>query len=332
MIAIHNLRKTYSKTLVLDGISLNIARGEMHGLLGISGAGKSTLLRCINGLEPYDSGSILVEGQEVGQLKGNALKNFRKTTNMIFQDFALLQRKSVLDNVLLPMKCWGYTAKYMHDKAMELLDMVGLADKATVFPSELSGGQKQRVAIARTLSLEPQIILCDEATSALDPSTAESILNLLQKINEEFNITMVIVTHQMSVVKKVCSRLSIMEHGHIVLTDSVASVFTNRPAALERLAGTPMFLVPTGQTCFAISLNTEQLGRPILSELSVATSVRYTILNAQTDDYGSGKIGHFHIAVDTASKQKVWDYLSLHTLDFTVHNEANFTTSGEKHV
>ncbi len=215
MIEISNLQKFYGDTKVLRDINVEINKGDIYGLLGVSGAGKSTLLRCINGLESYEAGSLKVNDVEVKNLNEKELRAFRKNIGMIFQQFSLLERKTVYENVALPMECWGYKKQDIDKKVKELLELVELGDKIKSKPKELSGGQKQRVAIARALTLDPQILLCDEATSALDPSITNSILELLKKINRELGITIVVVTHQMNVVKQVCNKMAILSKGNL---------------------------------------------------------------------------------------------------------------------
>ncbi|MDX9961886.1 MAG: ATP-binding cassette domain-containing protein, partial [Aliarcobacter sp.] len=201
MININNLNKHYGSIKVLNNISINIKKGEIFAIVGHSGAGKSTLMRCINGLEDYTDGSLMVNDKEIKTLKKDELREFRKNIGMIFQHFSLIQRKTVFENIALPMQLWGYKKEEISKKVKELLVLVGLEEKIDSYPKELSGGQKQRVAIARALTLDPQILLSDDATSALDPNTTTSILNLLKQINEKLDITIILVTHEMEVVK-----------------------------------------------------------------------------------------------------------------------------------
>ena len=189
MININNLNKHYGSIKVLNNISINIKKGEIFAIVGHSGAGKSTLMRCINGLEDYTDGSLMVNDKEIKTLKKDELREFRKNIGMIFQHFSLIQRKTVFENIALPMELWGYKKDEILIKVKDLLALVGLSEKIHSYPKELSGGQKQRVAIARALTLNPDILLSDEATSALDPNTTTSILNLLKQINEKLNIT-----------------------------------------------------------------------------------------------------------------------------------------------
>ena len=238
MIEIQHLGKSWADGgEVLKDISLDIADGEMYALVGRSGAGKSTLLRCINGLTDYQSGSMVVDGHEIKDMPYKEIRELRRQIGMVFQQFSLLERETVYNNVALPMKCWGYKSEEIDKKVMSLLELVGLADRKDARPRGLSGGQKQRVAIARALTMDPKILLCDEATSALDPKTTSSILDLLMEINGETGITIVIVTHQMEVVRKACRKACILERGVIKSMGDVLDIFYRRPASLLRLLG-----------------------------------------------------------------------------------------------
>ena len=317
MIKITDLQKQYTDQTVLHNINLNISKGEIHGLLGGSGAGKSTLLRCINGLEAYDNGSLVVDGEEVKTLQGQVLRTFRKKIGMIFQNFALLERKTALQNIMLPMQCWHYPVTVAQKKAHKLLDLVGIADKVHSRPCELSGGQKQRVAIARTLALDPQILLCDEATSALDPATTQSILTLLKSIHQELNITIVVVTHQMEVAKAICNKLSIIKQGQIIVSGNTDEIFLEAPQVLTRLAGAPELNIPPNHTAFKITLNAWQMKQPVLSELALNLQTNYILLHAQTDNCTNGTIGHFYIAVTTPLQEQLARYLQTNKIQFT---------------
>ncbi len=230
MIQIKNLTKTYGSAPdaphALDDVSVDVADGDIMGIIGMSGAGKSTLVRCINLLERPDSGQILVDGQDVTGLTGAALRAYRRRVAMIFQNFGLLAQKTVLANVCFPYKAaTGRVTAANRQRALELLDMVGLRDRADSYPSQLSGGQQQRVAIARALACEPEYILCDEATSALDPASTNTVLKLLRQINRETGVTIIVITHSMGVVEKICRNVVVLEHGHVVERGSVADVF-----------------------------------------------------------------------------------------------------------
>lgn len=210
----------------LQDINLQIENADIYGIIGMSGAGKSTLVRCLNYLERPTEGKVLIDGKNMGALTEKELRKQRGDIAMIFQHFNLLMQKNVVSNVCFPLQLQGVSRDKARKRALELLKTVGLEDKAKAYPSQLSGGQKQRVAIARALASDPKILLCDEATSALDPQTTISILNLLKQINQELGITIVIITHQMSVVQEICNKVAIIENGHLVEDGTVASVFS----------------------------------------------------------------------------------------------------------
>ena len=228
---VHNLCKTFTakngSVEALKGVSLSIGKGEIFGVIGLSGAGKSTLVRCMNLLERPDSGDVLLNGESLLKLSKEQLRLRRQKIGMIFQHFNLLEQQTVLENVCFPLEIRGIPRKERREKALELLEKVGLADKANAYPAQLSGGQKQRVAIARVLANEPEVILCDEATSALDPQTTSSILKLLEEINRNLHITIVIITHQMAVVREICTKVAILKDGEVVEKGSVEEIFNN---------------------------------------------------------------------------------------------------------
>ena len=246
MIEIKNLKKLWEDdgSSVLEGINLTIEDGDIYALVGRSGAGKSTLLRCINGLTSYQEGSLKVDGCEIKDLKDKELREFRRHVGMIFQQFSLLERETVYKNVALPMQCWKYPKDQIDKKVRELLELVGLGDKMNAKPRNLSGGQKQRVAVARALTMDPKILLCDEATSALDPKTTNSILDLLMEINQKLGITVIIVTHQMEVVRKACNKACILENGKIADEGTVKEIFIKQPQSLKRLLGEETVKLP----------------------------------------------------------------------------------------
>jgi len=230
-----NVSKVYNNTAkALDNVSFSIDEGEFVSIIGPSGAGKSTVLRCINRLIDATSGNIIYDGQNVMKLKKRELRQVRTKTGMIFQHFNLLMQKSVLENVCFPLFIQGKSKAEAKKKAYELLDIVGLKDRAKAYPSQLSGGQKQRVAIARALASDPQILLCDEATSALDPQTTSSILALLKDINKRFGITIVVITHQMAVVREICNRVAIMKDGQVVENGSTVEIFNHPKSEVAR--------------------------------------------------------------------------------------------------
>ena len=231
IVEVQHLYKTFqtkdAQVEALKDISLQVEKGDIYGIIGMSGAGKSTLVRCLNFLEVPTRGSVLVEGQPLSELSGPQLRKLRSRISMIFQGFNLLMQKSVIDNVCFPLRIQNMKPDQARAKARQLLSVVGLADKENAFPSQLSGGQMQRVAIARALASDPKILLCDEATSALDPQTTQQILELLKKINEETGITIIIITHQMSVVRDICNHVAIIEDGVLVENGLVEDIFNH---------------------------------------------------------------------------------------------------------
>ena len=232
MITLKNVSKTYETkdgtVHALQDVSLTINKGDIFGIIGMSGAGKSTLVRCLNFLERPTSGTVEIEGKDLSALSEKELRMERRGIAMIFQHFNLLMQKNVMDNVCFPLRIAGVSKADARKRAKELLEIVGLSDKAKAYPIQLSGGQKQRVAIARALASNPKILLCDEATSALDPQTTKSILALLKEINEKYGITIVIITHEMAVVREICNRVGIVGGGHLVETGEVLEVFSHQ--------------------------------------------------------------------------------------------------------
>ena len=218
----------------LKNVSLSIADGDIFGIIGMSGAGKSTLVRCINMLEKPTEGSIEIDGVKIEQLSEKQLRDIRRKTTMIFQGFNLLMQRTCLKNVAFPLRLAGKSKKEAYKKSLELLETVGLADKANAYPIQLSGGQQQRVAIARALATEPKVLLCDEATSALDPNTTNSNLDLIRDINEKLGITVVIITHQMSVVEKICKNVAILDNGSVAEQGSVSEIFAHPKSKAAR--------------------------------------------------------------------------------------------------
>ena len=231
MIQIQHLTKRFAAAgatvVALNDINLEIQDGDIYGIIGMSGAGKSTLVRCINMLERPDEGKVIVNGREMMQLSPAELRDARREITMIFQQFNLLMQRTCLKNICFPMELAGVPKEKATARARELLELVGLPDKADAYPAQLSGGQKQRIAIARALATNPKVLLCDEATSALDPMTTQSILELLKKINAELGITVVLITHEMAVVKEICHRVAVMEHGKVVESGEVFNIFAN---------------------------------------------------------------------------------------------------------
>lgn len=245
MIEIKNVCKTFQTAdgLVeaLKNVSLTIPDGDIFGIIGMSGAGKSTLVRCINMLERPDGGTVEIDGVDLSKLSDAELRKVRRETTMIFQGFNLLMQRNCLKNVCFPLELAGKSKPEAKRRALELLELVGLGDKAKAYPAQLSGGQQQRVAIARALATEPKVLLCDEATSALDPTTTNSILELIRSINEKLGITVVMITHQMSVVESICRHVAILDNGEVVEQGKVAEVFSHPKSAAAR-----RMVFPTG--------------------------------------------------------------------------------------
>ncbi len=238
MIEIKNLTKIFSaadnNVEALKNINLKINDGDIYGIIGMSGAGKSTLVRCINMLERPTSGAVLIDGVDIGKLPAEKLREVRRSVSMIFQSFNLLAQRSCLNNICFPLEIAGVKKSEAQKRALELLEVVGLPEKANAYPSQLSGGQQQRIAIARALATNPKVLLCDEATSALDPKTTGDILNLIRNINRQFGITTIVITHQMSVVEEICNRVAILDKGSVVEEGDVTNIFTHPQSSVAK--------------------------------------------------------------------------------------------------
>ena len=299
MIELRNIVKTFGAgdgaVHALQDISLTIEDGEIFGIIGLSGAGKSTLVRCINLLERPTSGSVIVDGKELTALSDRELRKARASISMIFQGFNLLMQRSVLDNVCFPMELSGVKKADARRRAMELLELVDLPDKANAYPVQLSGGQKQRVAIARALGSDPKVLLCDEATSALDPKTTQSILSLLKKLNRELGVTVVVITHEMRVVEQICFRVAILDHGVIQETGLVSEVFSNpKSEAGRRLVlpeGEKIHVLPANRLVRLV-FNGASAAEPIISTLAIEQGIRLNILSADTRSIGEKAFGN----------------------------------------
>ena len=311
MIQIQNLCKSFGDTDVLKDVSLHIEDGEIYGIIGQSGAGKSTLLRCINGLEPYDSGSITVMGKEISGIEGKNLRVFQKQIGMIFQNFNLLRRANVYDNVALPLQIWGEkkNSQKSRTKIMELLDLVGLTEKVRSKPSELSGGQKQRVAIARALVLDPKILLCDEATSALDPQTTKEILALLSKINREMGIIIIVVTHQMEVVKQVCSRVAFIKDGSIVAEGKPEDLFVRPNQNIKQFLGGNPDVLPKSDVNVQLFFTSDYAGDPVITRLARNLNIDFSIVWGKLENFRDDVLGSLVINIKEADREKVFEYL-----------------------
>lgn len=308
MISIKNVNKYYGKIQVLKDVSIEIESGEIFGIIGHSGAGKSTLLRCINGLEEYQEGSVLVSDKEVKSLNEKQMRDLRKELGMIFQHFSLLERKTVFDNVALPLECFGYS-KAEIKRVLELLEVVGISEKKNDKPRNLSGGQKQRVAIARALALNPQVLLCDEATSALDPNTTKSILSLLEDINKKLGITIIVVTHQMEVIKQICGRVAIMENGEVLEVGDTEEIFLRNTKGLRKLIGEESIILPKGtniKILFPKDISNEAIITTMARELNIDVSIIFGKLEQFKDDI----LGSLIINISDKSGEHVKQYLT----------------------
>ena len=301
MIDLQGVTKTYPNGVcALDGVDLHIEKGEFVFVVGHSGAGKSTLVRCINMLERPDEGKVIVNGREMMQLSPAELRDARREITMIFQQFNLLMQRSCLKNICFPMELAGVKKADAEKRARELLEMVGLPDKANAYPAQLSGGQKQRIAIARALATDPKVLLCDEATSALDPNTTHSILTLIKDINRKLGITVVVITHQMSVVEEICDSVAILDGGMVVEQGSVQEIFANpKTAAAKRLVAPNGGSAARDLSCFApddhvvrITFNGSSTAKPLVASLAAEKGILVSVLSADTRDlsgqcYGS---------------------------------------------
>lgn len=309
-------RDKYSEVRAVDDVSLNITRGEIFGIIGMSGAGKSTLVRTLNRLEEVTEGTITFDGAVLGDLSMKELRKVRQSMAMIFQSFNLLMQKNVLTNVMLPMKIAKVERKERRRRALEMLEVVGLADKAKAYPAQLSGGQRQRVAIARALSMNPKVLLCDEATSALDPKITEEILTLLKEINEKMQLTIVIITHEMSVVERICDRVAIIDHGKLAEIGPVKEIFTQPKTEVAKqlvLSGSqednPFDM--TDKRCFRIVFDGRAANEPLIANLVEATGEKVNILSANTKSVGGVGFGQMIVELprEPQAAEKVLQYL-----------------------
>ncbi len=318
MIRLEHITKTYvnagKKFNAADDVSLEIGKGEIFGIIGFSGAGKSTLVRCINLLERPDSGKVLIDGKDITSLRGAELRRQRKKIGMIFQHFNLFASRTVLQNVIFPIRYSGKSRAELKSRAMELLELVGIADKAGAYPSELSGGQKQRAAIARALASDPEILLCDEATSALDPQTTESILRLLKSLNAKLGITIVMITHQMNVVKEICTRTAVMENGKVVEQGDVFEIFANpqKPvtrafvdttSTLSRInelleQNSPLVQLKPGQKILRFKYLERSACEALVSTISRKFSIDLNIIFGSIEIIGDNPIGGLVVIAD----------------------------------
>ncbi len=321
MIQIKNVKKTFNKTEVLKGINIDIGKGEIFGIIGQSGAGKSTLLRCINGLESYDEGSITVGDVTVDIKNKKVLRNLQKRMGMIFQGFNLLERLDVYHNVALPMKFWGIPTNTPEakEKILNLIKLVGLEEKVHSKPRELSGGQKQRVAIARALALDPEFLLCDEATSALDPEITKGILALLQKINKEMGITIIIVTHQMEVVKQICQKVAFLSGGKVLAVGKPEQLFVwPKEREIREFLREESDKLPTTGINLKLFFFGEGNQRPIVTEMSRELQTNFNICWAKLEDFREDVYGSLVLNMEEKDLEKACAFLDSKNVTWEV--------------
>jgi len=318
IIEIKNLSKTFGtgENLVaaLHDVNLQVLPGDIFGIIGLSGAGKSTLVRCINLLERPDEGEVLFHGKNLMAVSEKELRQQRRKISMIFQSFNLLDQRTNLDNICFPLELAGTPRKEARKRAMDLLETVGLPDKANAYPVQLSGGQRQRIAIARALASNPEVLLCDEATSALDPQTTDSILKLLQKINRERGITVIIITHQMSVIEQICHRVAILDRGEVAEVGSVEDVFSNPKSRAGRKLVSPSAALPLPEDMpiARIAFNGNTSSDPIIASVAMDLGVKVSIMGADTRNVDGRAFGTMLISLpdDIKERRKVLDYLN----------------------
>ncbi len=320
-----------NRIVALDGIDLDIYPGEIFGVIGLSGAGKSTLVRCINLLERPTAGEVIVNGQSLLQLSEKELRLARRSIGMIFQGFNLLMQRTALDNVCFPLELMGVSKREARKKAREMLATVGLADREQAYPAQLSGGQKQRVAIARALATDPKVLLCDEATSALDPTTTLSILDLLKELNSKLGVTVVVITHEMKVIEKICNRVAILASSHIVEMGSVEEIFRH-PKTMEAraliypsAAGERSETLVGGGKFLRLTFDGTTAGQPVVSEMVLACGAPVSIAFADTKVIDGKLYGQILLELpgDRVTVGKMLSYLDGAGVNYEEEEEPN---------
>ena len=324
LIEIRHLSKSFqtkeAEITALNDIDLTIEGGDVFGIIGMSGAGKSTLVRCMNMLERPTRGTVLFDGKDLSALSEPELRRVRRSIGMIFQQFNLLAQRTSLENVCFPLEIAGMRQSDAKKRAGELLDLVGLSDRAASYPTQLSGGQKQRVAIARALATDPKVLLCDEATSALDPATTQSILSLLRDINRRLGLTIVIITHEMSVVEKICNRVAIIDESRIAETGLVADIFTKPHTAAARkfvYPGAEGKAASISKRCMRIVFNGTSSCEPVLAEMILACKAPVNILFADTKNLDGKAFGQMVVQLPEENElaQKMFRFIRAKGLD-----------------
>ncbi|MEH1944781.1 MAG: ATP-binding cassette domain-containing protein [Nostoc sp.] len=325
MIVFTDVRKVYhqgdQKVLALDGVSFHVKPSEIFGVLGQSGAGKSTLIRCVNQLEKPTSGSVVVDGEEITKLSGIQLRQSRQHIGMIFQHFNLLSCRTVAENIAFPLEVMGYSKLKRRAKVEELISLVGLTGRANAYPAQLSGGQKQRVGIARALAGEPKVLLSDEATSALDPQTTRSILELLRDLNKRMGLTILLITHEMGVVKQICDSVAVLNAGKVVEQGRVSDLI----AKPESLLAQEVFprrnghIARPGAVLATIAFADEQAKQPIFATLARRFDVDINILSGSVETVGDRRVGQFHIELEGSKVTQALKYLHESEFEVEVH-------------
>ena len=334
IIQIDGLRKVYADgngtVTALDGISLEVREGEIFGIIGLSGAGKSTLVRCINLLEVPTEGSVIVDGKNLAKLGEGDLLEARRNIGMIFQHFNLLQQRTALENVCFPLEISGVKKEEARSRALRLLKTVGLEDRAGAYPSQLSGGMQQRVAIARALANEPKVLLCDEATSALDPKTTLQILELLQDINREMGVTIVVITHEMRVIERICSRVAILAESRVVESGEVSEVFRHpKTAAAKQLIfpqGEKTETFRGGKRILRLAFDGTTTDQPIVANMVLACGEAVNILAADTKLIDGKALGQMVLQLpeNEAAAERMLAFLDQEKVSYTEVNDVRF--------
>jgi len=316
MIKVRGVSKSFVTTEeVLSDVSFTVDKGDIYGVIGHSGAGKSTLLRCFNGLESYDAGSINIMGKEIKDLTPKELREYRKNVGIIFQSFNLINRKNVFENIAFPLEVWGFDKAFIKKRVDSLIDLVGLNDKAYGNIRELSGGQKQRVGIARALALNPKILLCDEATSALDPKTTKSILALLRDINKKFNITIIVVTHQMEVVKEICNKFILLDGGEIKSIGITDELFIRPTNEMKTLMGEEELLPSSGYN-IKIFFPKEISKSCTITSIARELDIDFSIVWGRLEKFRDNVMGSLIINASEQNKGKILNYLDGKSIEW----------------
>ena len=351
MVRLKNVSKSFDdkgkSTHAVRDVSLTIEDGEIFGIIGFSGAGKSTLVRCINLLEKPSHGTVEVDGEEITALSTKELRRARKKMGMIFQQFNLMPSRTVFDNIAYPLKGSGLNSLQIKERVLELLKLVDIPDKEEVYPSQLSGGQKQRVAIARALANNPRILLCDEATSALDPQTTQSILKLLKQLNEQLNITIIVITHEMAVVKEICSRVAVMEQGWVVEEGDIFSVFSKPKQEVTRNfiystsnlqkidamieSKSQLTYLQQGEVIVRMSYVQKNTSQPLISEVSQKFGISLNVIFADIEIVDDSPIGGTVAIISGDSQQivKAMAYLNEKNVEVEVLKDVRNTDKSD---